>query len=200
MQAPRSTRLSPGDAFVLPVPTLSVHELLAPTHDIAIDTLFPTDATPPPLVSTVSRSTTRDAALASARQYIHCPDKATFTQRQSWRMLSARDWQDLYQTAPRPTAATVNALLRDVASDALVQFVWDALLPVVLVHNGDDDSDQHELLTRLVQHESVRTLAPAAFRAKVRAMALATRVGDAARGALVERQLLALYHRSRTPS
>lgn len=165
-------------------------------------------------------------ALASAKAFFSTPETASLEERRSWQAISESEWHQLYQELQKghsaaavssrsskrqqPTAPSFDAvcvLLRASHSDALASFVWESLLLPVLEAllaspslsslPQDRDVRMQEFLRLLLRQDYFRAMAPKEFRARVRAKRLREQLSDAAFGAHVELQLLALYHSNR---
>lgn len=238
----------PGDEFVLPLPTLSIKDLLPPV-DVDIRDLFASDASSSAAVqssasslSVTNKSASEDAlnassrdvtsdVLASAKAFFFTPEAASPDQRRSWQAISNSEWHQLYQDLQKehstaaahagrssklktgghqqltiPSVDAVCLLLRDCHSDAFAHFVWETLLlPVLEVQLAsspssvlqDRDSRTQELFRLLLRQDCFCAMTPKAFRANVRTKKIREQLSDAAFGAHVELQLLALYHSNR---
>lgn len=95
-----------------------------------------------------------------------------------------------------PDITAVCWVLERCPSDAFVSFVWNHLLIKLLQQSVKSDTKDHQrLLSLLIAHHSLKTLAPKDFRAKVRARNL--RQVDEALGAQLELNLITMYRRQR---
>lgn len=210
----------PGDEFVLPLPALSIKDLL-PSADVDIRDLFASDESLSTLrdseslcsLSATSDNTHEFVATAASRgvtseakAFLFTPEAVSLEQRRSWQAISEIEWHQLHQVLQLkiPSIDAVCVLLGDCHSDALARFVWESLLVPILEaltasssQPQDRDTRAQELFDLLLRQNCFRAMAPKEFRASVRAKRFREQLSDGAFGASVELQLLALYHSNR---